>query len=115
MVHVGDREIKMPRGWVVEYQDGTVLCEDDMSWNKLPNKKEIKRMILKWEDRTWSFDNKKHYTVPKTRGYVDVHSRGFSQGIHSRAIGYYDTEERCKVYMRVEEATGKMTYETEPY
>lgn len=115
MVCIGDKEIKMPRGWIVAYRDGTAICEDEMSWIKLPNKKEIRRVILKWEDRIWSFDDKKNYTVPKTRGYVDVTTGGMSQGIHSRAIGYYDTEERCKVYMRVEEATGKMTYETEPF
>jgi len=115
MVWIGDKEIKMPRGWVVEYRDGTVIYEDEMPWVKLPNKKEIRRVILKWEDRIWSFDDKKYYTVPKIRGYMDVSVRGLSQGIHSRTIGYYDTEERCKVYMRVEEATGRMTYETEPF
>ena len=116
MVWIGEKEIKMQKGWVVQYEDGTVTCEDEMSWQKLPNKKEIRRVILKWEDRVWSFDDKEHYTVPKTRGYMDVNSAGIlNQGIDSRTIGYYDMEEKCKVMMRVDEITGRMSYETEPY
>ena len=115
MIWIGEREIIMPRGWVVQFQDGSTICEDDMPWNKVPNKKSIQRMILKWEDRFWSLDNKEHYTVPSKKGYVDVNTSGISQGIHSRVIGYYDMQEQCKVLLRVEEATGKMTYETEPF
>lgn len=116
MIWIGPKEIKMRKGWVVQYKDGTVICEDEMPWIKLPNKKEIRRVILKWEDRMWSFDDKENYTVPKTRGYMDVNSLGImSQGIHSRTIGYYDVENNEKVIMRVEEATGRMNYETEPF
>ena len=116
MVWVGEKEITMPRGWAVQYADGSVICEDEMTWRKIPNKKDIVRVILKWEDRIWSFDDKEHYTVPKTRGYMDVNSAGIaSQGIHSRTIGYYDMDENCKVMMRVEESTGRMSYETEPF
>ncbi len=114
MVRIGDKEVSMSKGWIVHYKDGTVYCEDDMHWRKLPNKGDIRRVILKWEDRIWSLDDKENYTVPKIRGYMDVNTGGISQGIHSRTIGYYDTEEKCKVYIRVDEATGKMTYETEP-
>lgn len=115
MVWIGEKEIKMPKGWIVLYKDGTVFCEDEMSWGKLPNKREIRRVILKWEDRIWSLDDKENYTVPKTRGYMDVSTVGTSQGIHSRTIGYYDMEEKCKVYFRVDEITGRMTMETEPF
>ena len=116
MVWIGEREIIMPKGWVVQYKDGSVVCEADMPWKKLPNKKEIRKVILKWEDRIWSIDDKEHYTVPTTRGYIDVNSASVSSGgIHSRAIGYYDLENKCKVYLRVEEATGKMSFETEPF
>ena len=116
MIWIGPTEIKMKKGWVVQYKNNSVICEDEMSWQKLPNKKEIRRVILKWEDRMWSFDDKETYTVPKTRGYVDVNSTGIgNQGIHSRTIGYYDNEGKCKVIMRVEEDTGKMSYETEPF
>jgi hypothetical protein len=114
MIWISGKEIKMSRGWVVQYKDGTAICEDEMMWQKLPNKKDIARVILKWEDRTWSLDNKKYYTIPKKRGYVDVNAGGVGQqGIDARFIGFYDTDEGCKVYMKVDEATGKMTYETE--
>jgi len=116
MVWIGEKEIIMSKGWVVLYRDGSVICEDEMTWKKLPNKRDIRRVIIKWEDRIWSLDDKEHYTVPTTRGYVDVNSIGVSGGgVHSRAIGYYDLEGKCRVYLRVEEATGKMSYETEPF
>ncbi len=115
MVWVGEREIIMSRGWVVQFHDGTVICEEEMPWIKVPHKKDIRRMFLKWEDRLYSIDNQEHYIVPQTRGYYDVNSAGImSEGIHSRAIGYYDLEGKCKVVMRVEEATGKMSFETIP-
>jgi hypothetical protein len=115
MVWIGEREITMPRGWIAQFRDGTIVCEDDMPWKKVPNKRNIRRMILKWEDRTWSFDDKENYTVPSKRGYIDVNMGGVSQGIHSRTIGYYSIEEHCKVIMRVDEATGKMALETIPF
>ena len=111
---IGGKEIRMTRGWIVQYKDDTVIYEDEMPWKKLPNKKDIRKVILKWGSRIWSFDDKEHYTVPRIRGYMDINAGGVSQGIHSRTIGYYDIEDKCKVFMRVEEATGKMVYETEP-
>lgn len=115
MIWIGPREITMSRGWAVQFQDGSVVCEEDMSWNNVPNKQNIRRMILKWEDRIWSFDDKEHYTVPTKRGYVDVNGGGISQGVHSRTIGYYDVEAKCKVILRVDDATGRMSYETIPF
>ena len=114
-MRVGDRDITMSKGWIAQFEDGTVICEDDMAWNKVPKKKNIRRMILKWEDRYWDFTDKEHYTVPKKRGYVDVSMGGVSEGIHSRTIGYYDMEEKCKVILRVEESTGQMQYDIEPF
>ena len=115
MVWIGEREISMSKGWVVQFEDGTVVCEDDMPWISVPNKKNIRRFILKWQDRIWSLDDKDNYTVPTTRGYLDISLGGSSQGVDSRTIGYYDTEENCKVILRVEESTGKATYETIPF
>ena len=112
---IGAREITMPRGWVVQYKDGSSVCEDDMPWNKVPNKRDIACMILKWEDRWWSLEDKENYTVPSKKGYIDVRASGLSNGIHSRTIGFYSSEDRCKVILRVEEATGKMAYETVPF
>jgi hypothetical protein len=114
MVWIGEREIKMQRGWVVQFKDGSTICEEDMPWIAVPNKKEIKRLILKWEDRIWSIDGKEHYTVPQTRGYVNIGPGGVSYGgIDSRTIGYYDLEANCKVLMRVDEQTGRMKHEIE--
>lgn len=114
-MRVGDRDIHMLRGWIAQYKDGSVVCEDDMAWVKVPKKRDIRRMILKWDDRFWSLEDKDNFTVPKKRGYIDVSLGGSSQGIHSRTIGYYDMEEKCKVVLRVEETTGKMEYEIEPF
>lgn len=114
-MRVGSKDINMNRGWIAVFDDGQVICEDDMPWVKVPEKKRIVKMILKWDDRFWSFDNKDHYAVPKKRGYIDVNLGGATQGIHSRTIGYYDLEEKCKVVLRVEETTGKMEYEIEPF
>ena len=114
MVWIGEREITMPKGWIAQFKDGSIVCESDMPWRKVPNKKEIRSMILKWEDRIWSINDKEHYTVPKTRGFIDVGMGGVAgEGIDSRTIGYYDLEEKCKVIMRVDEATGRMKHEIE--
>lgn len=112
---VGDKNVSMRRGWIVQYSDGRVITEDDMSWNKVPEKKKIRRMILKWDERLWELVDKEHYAVPKKRGYVDVSQGGTSQGIDSRTIGYYDMEDKCKVIIRVNEATGQMNYDIEPF
>jgi len=114
-MRIGDRDVHMRRGWIVQYSDGSVIIEDDMPWNKVPDNKNIRRMILKWDDKFWSLDEKDYYTVPKKRGYIDVNMGGSSQGIHSRTIGYYDMEEKAKVIIRVEEATGRMQYDIEPF
>ncbi len=112
MIWIGEREITMLRGWVVQFNDGSAICEEDMPWISVPNKKEIKRMVLKWEDRIWSIEGKDNYIVPQTRGFVDISAGGVSYGgIDSRAIGYYDKEAKCKVLIRVEEQTGKMKHE----
>lgn len=113
---VGDRQITMRRGWVVQYLDGTVHCEEDMHWSKLPNKKDLKRVVLKWDDRFWEVSGKEHYVAPSLREFIDVQAGGVSpQQVHSRTIGYYDLEEKCKVILRVEEATGKANYEIIPF
>jgi hypothetical protein len=116
MVYIGSRQITMLRGWVAEFKDGTVICEEDMHWGKVPNKKDIKRVVLKYDDRLWSFEDKIAYTVPTKRGYIDVSAGGISpHQIDSRTIGYYSIEDKCKVILRVDEATGKATWETVPF
>lgn len=111
-MQIGDTVIRMQKGWIVQFTDGSVICEDDMHWIKVPKKRNIAKMMLKWNDRLWSIEGKEAYTVPKKRAYVDVMTG--AEGIHSRTIGYYDREEKCKVIMRVDEENGKMAYEIEP-
>ena len=115
-MRIGDRDILMHRGWVVQYHDGRVFCEDDMPWQKLPEKKNIRRVILKWNDRFWSLDDKEHYVAPTRREVIDIQLGGISPSVvHSRTIGYYSMEENCKVILRVEESTGKPNWETLPF
>ena len=114
-MQIGDREITMPKGWIVQYTDGRIFCEEDMPWIKLPEKRKIRRVILKWEDRMWSLDDKENYMAPTTRSYMDCGAAGISHGIDSRTIGYYSVEENCKVMMRVDEVTGQMKYETKEF
>ena len=112
-MRIGSREIPIHRGWIVEYKNGNVLCEEDFSWKKLPDKQNIKRVILRWDDRWWSFEDKENYVPPSRREIMNITAGAVSSGgVHSRTIGYYDQEEKCKVILRVEEATGKATYET---
>ena len=117
MVWIGEKEIIMDRGWVVQYEDGRVFTEDEISWRKLPNKRDIRKVFLKWEGRLWSIEDQNNYTVPTKRGYIDISPTGAigNEGVHSRTIGYYDVENKCKVIMRVVEATGQMAYETIPF
>lgn len=113
---VRDRMITMRRGWIVLYEDGKVFCEEDMHWKKLPNKKDIIRVILKWDERFWHIDAKEHYLPPSRREMVIIGTGGVSHPItQSRTIGYYDMETNERVIMRVDEATGRMTYETQPF
>jgi len=110
---VGDRTITMPRGWIAQFKDGKVFCEDDLHWGQLPDKRNIARLILKWEDRFWEITDKVNYTAPMITGYYDSATGGMS--VDSRAIGYYDVENKMKVYLRVDERTGTMKWEYEPF
>ena len=111
-----DRMITMYRGWIAIYSDGRVFCEEDMPWKKLPSKKEIVCVLLKWDDRFWSLDNKQHYMAPSRREMVVIGAGGISAPMtQSRAIGYYDMETKERVVLRVDEATGRMSYETTPF
>ena len=66
-MRVGGTDVSMKRGWIAHYHDGRVITEDDMPWNKVPEKRKIQRMILKWEDRIWELCDKENYTAPKKR------------------------------------------------
>ena len=96
----------MQRGWEVEYKDGTVINEDQMEWNKLPNRKEIIRLSLKWDGRQWDLRNKEAYAQKKRGMAVPGHPNTY---LIARYIGYYEGNK--KVFYKVDEATGKMTIE----
>ena len=102
-------------GWYVLFHDGTVITENDMSWIKVPNKKDIRLMGLKWRHKQCEIEGKDNYLPPG-----QTHCRNFSvnsgneiqiskQNILSRTIGYYDTDR--KVIYRVDVNTGKFVIE----
>jgi len=98
----------MRRGWEVEYIDGTIVNEDQVSWGKVV-KKNIKSLTLKYDGREWRLSGKEAY-VQKKRG-SDVPSIANSFRIESRSIGYYD--KNCKVWYTVDEDTGQMNINIE--
>ena len=101
----------MKKGWIVTYSDGNQIQENHSSWQELPNKKDIVRVSLKWEDKFWHIDKSSNvlaFTSPGKRMYFDSANPGV-QRVHSRTIGWYESEFRY--YYRVEEATGKMIQE----
>jgi Cft2 family RNA processing exonuclease len=97
----------MQRGWEVEYKDGTVINEDQMSWNKLPNRNDIIRLSLKWDGKQWHLRNKEAYAQKKRGMAIPGRAEAF---IIARYIGYYEGAK--KVFYKVDEATGQMTLET---
>jgi len=96
----------MDKGWIVEYEDGTVITEEEKHWHDIP-KTDIKRLSLKWGPKIWSMEGKKYYTQKKRATIVP----GSDPQIEFRYIGYYDNG--IKVWYRVEENTGRMEVVTE--
>jgi hypothetical protein len=97
----------MRRGWEVEYPDGMVLDEENNKWKDI-SKNNITRLTLRYDGREWNILNKKNY-FQKKRGWSVPGSKVIY--IMSRSVGYYDEDERCKVWYTVEEDTGRMTME----
>jgi hypothetical protein len=97
----------MRRGWVVEYRDGTIINENQMSWNKLPNRKDIIRLSLKWDGKQWDLRNKEAYAQKKRAMSAPGCPNIF---IIARYIGYYEGAK--KIFYKVDEFTGQMTMET---
>ena len=100
----------MRRGWCVEYNNGTVINEDQMEWKKLPKINMI-RLTLHYDGREWSIHDKVAYLQKKQASMVPGVNESFQ--IESRSIGYYDIIDgkNCKVWYTVEEDTGKMIME----
>jgi len=96
----------MKRGWEVEYPDGTTINENQMNWKKLPNKKDIVRLSLKWDGKQWDLRNKEAYAQKKRGMAVPGYPKTF---LIARYIGYYEGSK--KIFYKVDEATGQMTLE----
>ena len=97
----------MQRGWILLYEDGSVLRESEADW-RTTNKKGISALRLRWHDRVWEIKGQERYIQFKS-GSVTVGQT--EPTIHSRCIGYLDNDGGGVVY-RVEELTGRMKIET---
>lgn len=95
------------RGWEVEYNDGTLVNEEQTDWKKLP-KHGIRCLTLHYDGRQWDINGKAVYFQKKQGSMIPGIPNSFQ--IESRSIGYY--EEDYKVMYTVNEHTGQMRMET---
>lgn len=107
---MNDDILNMPKGWIVQYEDGTIITEFDRegnetNWKKIP-KKSIKSVSLKWYNKFWTITGKDNY-LQKKRGWI-IPVAGIDQhpNIEYRYVGYWEGND--KVYYRVDEVTGQM-------
>lgn len=98
----------MRRYWELEYQDGTIITEEQQGWRKVP-KTNIIRLTLHYDGRRWDLHNKAAY-LQKKRGSV-IPGVEDSFQIESRSIGYYEGNQ--KIWFTVDEFTGQMKMEVE--
>lgn len=97
----------MRRGWEVEYNDGTIVNEDQKEWREIPKVK-IKRLTLHYDGKRWDIVDKEAYAQKKRASMVPGFPESFC--IESRSIGYY--EGNTKVWYTVDENTGVMNINT---
>jgi hypothetical protein len=95
------------RGWEAEYEDGTVINEDQAKWTEIP-KHGMKRLSLHYDGRQWDIVGKVVYFQKKQGSVIPNIPDSFR--IESRSIGYY--EDTYKVFYTVDEHTGRMKMET---
>ena len=93
----------IPRGWVVEYFDGSTICEDQIDWRFI-KKNQIKILRLWFDGRCWSISDKEGYLQKKQGSMVPGIQESFL--VESRSIGYY--EGNAKIWYTVDESTGVM-------
>ncbi len=107
---INDDVLSMAKGWIIAYNDGTMLTEFDRNgvereWRKA-SKKNIKYVALKWNHKNWTIQGREHY-LQKKRGWVNPAVPGYQEpNIQYRYIGYW--EGKNKVFYRVDEQTGDM-------
>ena len=92
----------MKRGWQVELKDGTIINENQMTWQQVP-KPDIIRLSLLFDGRKWDLTDKQAYFVMHSASMVPGIQE--SLRIEKRIIGYY--EGATKVYYIVNEFTGQ--------
>jgi hypothetical protein len=102
----------MRRGWEVEYNDGTVINEEQTDWQKI-SKLNIVRMTLHYDGREWNIFGKSNYIQKKKASVIPGLADSFQ--VESRSIGYYDKIEGkdVKVWYTLKEDTGIMKIEIE--
>jgi len=112
---INDAVMNMPKGWVVQYNDGCMITEYDIDgkqrdWRTVP-KQGIKSLSLKWYNKHWTVHGKSTY-LQKKRGWITP-MEGVDQepNVQFRYIGYWDGADR--VFYRVDEGTGQMQMEVE--
>ena len=109
---MNDDVMSQPKGWVVKYEDGTIITEYDRDgnprpWRSIP-KRNIQSLSIKWHHKHWTITGRQNYFQFK-RGSI---SPGEEESrIEERCIGYWDGPD--KIVYRVNERTGimKMTIE----
>ncbi len=107
---INDDVLSMPKGWIIAYNDGTIITEYDRDgnpreWRSVP-KTNIRYVALKWLSKHWTIAGREHY-LQKKRGWVNPAIAGEQEAnIQYRYIGYW--EGKNKVFYRVDEATGEM-------
>ena len=99
---------EMLRGWEVELDDGTIIQETKLHWNKVPRSRII-RLTLRYDGREWNILGKDNY-IQKKRGSMEPFDANTFR-VESRSIGYYD--DTAKVWYTVNENTGRMQMEVE--
>lgn len=110
MVDINDDVMNMPKGWIVQYEDGRIITEykdgKQIDWRTVPKVK-IKTLSLKWHNRFWTLHGKEVYLQKKRGWIVPVAGVEMQPNIEYRFIGYW--EGNNKVYYRVDERTGQMS------
>lgn len=107
---INDDILNMPKGWIIQYEDGKIITEYDRDgnqtdWRSVP-KTNIKSLSLKWYNRFWTLHGKEVYLQKKRGWVIPVPGVDMEPNIQYRFIGYW--EGGNKVYYRVCEHSGQM-------
>ena len=76
----------MEKGFLVEYEDGKVITEEQMEWNKVPKAK-IKKLVMKWHNKSWEVPG------PHCFQFKRASAPMYGPSVHkleARVIGYFE-------------------------